>query len=324
MPPTECSGVIINPTDIVKHIVLDVVEKMQDCETINDEVEMETDNQHQVSAKDLQQDIRCPVCLDIPKSAPIYTCLNGHLVCNACHPSMNNECPVCRIELGNNRNIFAEKVLSKLPIPCKFYSKGCTFQLIDRQILERHEEECTKGAILCIRMDCDKKIPISKFVGHMKTEHNITGREEVPFDGLMEFEYTLFSRPKQWQEQYFQMDGMHFYSELIRLDKGLWFAWVYHLKTINVQKRFRWTYSLLAEQSDERVDFHGDCVSLEDISVASMTNAEQSCLIFSDATVKKFAPEGKLQFKIDIYEQTTSRDNSFNSSSIISTHSILE
>jgi len=319
-PPDELLE-ISESTILIMEILKDVLEEKMDCdEESNLDVETENNNSIEVSAKELQHDIRCPVCLDIPKSAPIYTCLNGHLVCNACHPNMNNECPVCRIELGSNRNFFAEKLLSKLPIPCKFHTKNCTFQIIDRKILERHEDDCLHGAIPCIRIECDKKIPISKFVDHMKEDHNIERKEEVPFDGLMEFEYTLFSRPKQWHEQYFQIDGMHFYSEMIR-QKGFWYAWVYHLKSPTSNKLFRWTYTLLSEQTGERLDFQGDCISIEDTSVTSMTNAEQSCLIFSDATVKKYAPEGRLQFHIDIYEQPSSRDNSFHSNA--SLHSIF-
>jgi len=321
-PPDLCKFQPTNQesTNLIMQILEDILVENMDCdEESNLSVQTEANNSFEISVKELQHDIRCPVCLDIPKSAPIYTCVNGHLVCNACHPNMNNECPVCRIELGSNRNFFAEKLLSKLPIPCKFHIKGCSFQIIDRQKLERHEEECINGAIRCIRMDCDKKIPIPKFIDHMKDDHHIERKEDVPFDGLMEFEYTLFNRQKQWQEQYFQIDGMHFYSELIRTPKGFWFGWVYHLK-VATSNKFRYTLSLLSEQSDKRLDVQGDCISIEDVSVTSMTNAEQHCLLFSDASVKKLAPDGRLQFRVDIYEQSSSRDNSFHSNA--SLHSI--
>ena len=31
------------------------------------------------SLEDLQEDLKCPVCLKIPRSIPIYQCMSGHI-----------------------------------------------------------------------------------------------------------------------------------------------------------------------------------------------------------------------------------------------------
>ena len=33
----------------------------------------------------LEEGIRCPVCLEVPSSSPVYTCSRGHLLCSACY-----------------------------------------------------------------------------------------------------------------------------------------------------------------------------------------------------------------------------------------------
>ena len=66
-----------------------------------------------ISKADL--DLDCPVCLETPKSPPVYQCSNGHIHCQLCHPKLK-ECPICRINLtGKNpiRNLAVEKIIEK-------------------------------------------------------------------------------------------------------------------------------------------------------------------------------------------------------------------
>ena len=44
-----------------------------------------------------QDILDCPICFLTIDSAPIYQCLNGHVVCKDCHPKLEN-CPICRDE----------------------------------------------------------------------------------------------------------------------------------------------------------------------------------------------------------------------------------
>ena len=64
-----------------------------------------------VSIEDLNANLECPVCLDLPQSGPIYQCRNGHLMCKDCHSKMKR-CPICVVPLENLRNLFSEKLLS--------------------------------------------------------------------------------------------------------------------------------------------------------------------------------------------------------------------
>ena len=79
---------------------------------------------HLLLLDDIQDALECVICLDLPKEDPIYQCNNGHIHCNTCHSKIT-ECPVCRIKLGNTRNLTAERVLAKCPKACKFTKYGC-------------------------------------------------------------------------------------------------------------------------------------------------------------------------------------------------------
>ena len=65
-----------------------------------------------LSAEDLKDVLECPVCLRIPRSAPIFQCERGHVVCSECHPKLVT-CPVCRLPLGKTRSLISEKVLAR-------------------------------------------------------------------------------------------------------------------------------------------------------------------------------------------------------------------
>ena len=64
-----------------------------------------------VSVEDLNTNLECPVCLDLPQSGPIYQCRNGHIMCKDCHPKMKR-CPICVVPLEKLRNLLSEKLLS--------------------------------------------------------------------------------------------------------------------------------------------------------------------------------------------------------------------
>ena len=67
--------------------------------------------------EELLIDLKCPVCLKIPQTTPIYRCCQGHIHCKDCHPRLKN-CPVCRSSIGRTRALMVEKVITRLPADC--------------------------------------------------------------------------------------------------------------------------------------------------------------------------------------------------------------
>ncbi len=77
-----------------------------------------------VSIKELESALQCPACNHLPRSTPIYQCENGHILCTNCRIKLS-KCPTCQMSVGQTRSLFAEKMLQKIPLPCKFEIHGC-------------------------------------------------------------------------------------------------------------------------------------------------------------------------------------------------------
>ncbi len=61
---------------------------------------------------DVYRWLECPVCLESPRSPPIYNCENGHIICVVCVRKVGR-CPVCRTLAVKCRNLFAEGILEE-------------------------------------------------------------------------------------------------------------------------------------------------------------------------------------------------------------------
>lgn len=95
--------------------------------------------EHKSLLHELQEIVKCPVCLDILQ-APVIQCSNGHFICNDCSIHVNN-CPVCRGKFISVKNRVLEGILSLIPHRCKHetcevfvkpgddHEKWCCFQL---------------------------------------------------------------------------------------------------------------------------------------------------------------------------------------------------
>ena len=77
--------------------------------------------------EDLKVKLECPVCSRI-SLPPIMQCRNGHVTCNNCRMKVQ-QCPVCRDADIDIRNMFAEKAISYMTIPCEYQPYGCNMEI---------------------------------------------------------------------------------------------------------------------------------------------------------------------------------------------------
>ena len=58
---------------------------------------------------ELKAKLECPVCLAVPTEGQMFACPRGHLVCGSCRvkmtAKMQEDCPVCRELMGNNKSL---------------------------------------------------------------------------------------------------------------------------------------------------------------------------------------------------------------------------
>jgi hypothetical protein len=136
---------------------------------------------------DLLEELECPVCLEYMAS-PIKMCENGHNICDSCRESLS-ECPTCRGNLVNVRNITLEKFAAKAIYPCRNVKDGCkeTFTLDDK---DSHLAVCLFQSRECpfrklSGVDCPWTGVLSDVVVHILAEHD-SETAEVPANFRME------------------------------------------------------------------------------------------------------------------------------------------
>ncbi|KAL8472681.1 hypothetical protein ACS0TY_029773 [Phlomoides rotata] len=67
----------------------------------------------------------CPICFQALCS-PVYQCENGHIACASCRTTLlKNNCPHCRLPIGNIRCRAIEEILESGRVLCEYAPYGC-------------------------------------------------------------------------------------------------------------------------------------------------------------------------------------------------------
>merc|ERR1719507_792295 len=95
--------------------------------------------------------LECPVCMETPRSGPIFSCRKGHIICRQCQPKVT-QCPTCRDKFIDCRSLIAEKLLTSTlkdtPMQCRHHLAGCVFE--DLVVtLPDHEASCMFRTVKC-------------------------------------------------------------------------------------------------------------------------------------------------------------------------------
>lgn len=110
----------------------------------------------------------CPVCSNYMKP-PIFQCLAGHSICNACKPKLKH-CPTCRGCFGDVRNYSFEALSNDMHFPCSHHNEGCSTVLPVKDIT-RHEVECYLQPYSCPFTECGWHGIYSAIIGHLQDQH---------------------------------------------------------------------------------------------------------------------------------------------------------
>lgn len=131
----------------------------------------------------LRDKVECPVCLDIPKRAPIPLCTNGHVVCSNC---ARRECPTCRAPMDTNaRGVFrsstlAVTIIENIDHVCEWEDCAESFPLNQ---LARHVRECAHRLVVCPGLDCAEKFSVASLLEHTlycSVEKNVIIQYSLP------------------------------------------------------------------------------------------------------------------------------------------------
>jgi len=176
--------------------------------------------------------VECPVCFEVPKSGPIFSCVNGHLVCKECR---RDSCPTCRAPLGRSTSLLALTVIQQIPHPCKFEPQGCDARLALSN-LEAHTAICPHRLVTCPNATCSLQVPLATLAEHtlercihkgtfldtpLVNKYNFIAK---PPDGQARFDR---GRNSLWQPDGLTFDGKNFFFKMTRKGrKGNWFFYV--------------------------------------------------------------------------------------------------
>eukprot|EP00088_Acartia_fossae_P006610 TRINITY_DN13041_c0_g1_i10.p1 TRINITY_DN13041_c0_g1~~TRINITY_DN13041_c0_g1_i10.p1 ORF type:complete len:336 (+),score=47.14 TRINITY_DN13041_c0_g1_i10:128-1135(+) len=248
--------------------------------------------------------MECPVCLETPRRAPIYSCKKGHIICKDCQPRVT-QCPTCRDKHVDCRSIIAEKLLETAlkdyPLNCKFRTHGCFHQdLLDS--LEVHETACMFRSVRCPanhRGACNWVGPLNKLIQHviqLKCAQVVKAKPSnsyfVSTIGDFSQDQTVFSKstPTHWKPvMLISQEALKFfcYAIFYRDASGYWYAYVRSFAPPSIRNNLRVEIKIKKMgQTGEQFVYTGSVAS----SVASEQEIrkEGNYLMLRDGQVKKF------------------------------------
>ena len=114
----------------------------------------------------LEERVRCPVCLEVPTSGPMYSCANGHLVCATCYQGSLSDCSLCRTRMDKTVSLLASTVIENIEHKCKFETDGCQ-KKTPLAGIEEHRKSCSFRPVDCPSHLCKKKVPLEHVVEHI-------------------------------------------------------------------------------------------------------------------------------------------------------------
>ena len=188
----------------------------------------------------LRDKVECPVCLSVPREAPIYVCSNGHVVCPKC---VGAKCPTCRDKMAkreSSTSTLAVTVVHNIDHQCNYC--GLYFHL---ESLAQHKRECSHRQVKCPSFNCDTMISLSSVKDHVVNIHVAKIFENMPC--IIDYKWDAASIPVD-RECSFQLKGISFEDQ----DKFLF------LKIIlrPLQGRHRWVFYIhMAGNTKETSNF---------------------------------------------------------------------
>jgi len=215
-----------------------IKEKDEEIEKLRQQLALKIESEETVKANyddlisQLAAKVECPVCFEVPKSAPIHSCANGHLVCRDCR---RDTCPTCRVPLGRSTSLLAVTVIEQIPHRCEFESQGCSARLALPH-LKAHISNCPHRLVRCPNFSCPEKVPLAMLAEHTlkRCIHNGTF-----FDAPLSNKYNYITYPPDaknqfdrrrnstWRPDGLTFDGKNFFLKITRKGRrGGWFFYV--------------------------------------------------------------------------------------------------
>jgi hypothetical protein len=131
------------------------------------------------SKKDLEELLQCPICFNLATEGPIWSCNNGHHVCDTCKPRMVM-CGSCRLPI-TTRSLQLERIRDLIPVYCQF---GCNIEMKAEDI-KKHEATCEERPVFyCANLACEEKLRLENLISHIDTCHSEVSKGDLEVETL--------------------------------------------------------------------------------------------------------------------------------------------
>ena len=179
----------------------------------------------------LEERVRCPVCLEVPTSGPMYSCTNGHLVCATCYRGSFSDCSLCKTKMNKTVSLLASTVIENIEHKCKYETDGCK-KKTPLAGIEEHKKICSFRPVDCPSHRCEEEVPFELVVDHLLkkckysfgktdvTNSSITGRLDFPAGQIATAPYSV--KTYKWNNKFFflniKMENKHhrkFYVQML-------------------------------------------------------------------------------------------------------------
>ena len=129
----------------------------------------------------LKRTLECPICLVIPRKAKIYSCCNGHIICELCLRDLPlpQNCPRGGCSFNNPnpcRVLVLEGLIERLTmeVSCIMARDGCPVTMVQGKKLDDHERCCRFRKVQCICWPCPiQQVSIESLLAHAINDHKI-------------------------------------------------------------------------------------------------------------------------------------------------------
>jgi len=234
---------------------------------------VDTENSDRKRKSEQLEWMECPICLETPRTGPIFSCRKGHIICKDCQPKVT-QCPTCRDRHIDCRSIIAEKLLESTlkdtPVSCKFRSSGCLLEDLVVN-LESHEISCMYRSVRCPayhRGACSWLGPLNKLIQHViqkKCAQVVKAKPPnsyfVSTIGDFSQDQTVFSKvtATHWKPvMLISQEALKYfcYAIFYRDEKGYWFAYVRSFAPPSIMNTLRVEIRIKKNGSNEEGDIY--------------------------------------------------------------------
>jgi len=250
--------------------------------------------------------MECPVCLETPRSGPIYSCRKGHIICKECEPKVA-KCPTCRDIHTDCRSLIAEKLLEATlkdtPVACKYRGSGCQFEDLVVNLVE-HESSCMFRSVRCPashRGACNWLGPLNKLIQHViqqKCAQVVKAKPPNSFFvstiGDFAQDQTVFSKSTatHWKPvMLISQEALKFfcYAIFYRDAHGYWFSYVRSFAPPSTTENLRAEIRIgkVGSVAHNESFLYGGCVSSSEATEQEIQESGHF-LLLKDGQVKKF------------------------------------